>query len=502
MADANHTARLPRWDSSALEAVCGIANAGGGCVLIPSSKRDYTAGFKKMKRSFEAAPHTIADELGIRCAVEPVMDGSEFCLSIEVPAATEPLSLRGEYWLYTSEGNRRQTHEAVFRAWQEDTATPWELKTLPYVEADDLSGDAVLAIGAIPLSNLDNAGDSLADTVQGRLDHLGLTHPRTKKLVNSGALLLCANPARFIPGASVNITTFDSDGSQLGGSDEVLGPLTALIDETVQLICEKHLPAISTTKAFARKSPPPAAIREAVTNALLHKDYSSGTPVRIILSPQQLVIQNAGGVPEGWTMEDLVENHSPRFRNPILAASARLLGAASGWGGGINLMRESCTQTGAELPRFELSSSQTAVIFPLPASKRGAAAARNKSDGSVTGRNGGSAGNAAPRIPFGGRDGKTAIPYPTGTDRSAGGSGGRSTFAERSIAAAHKLDMTQTDEYVLQVLTTNGRATAPRIAKVLGVSERTVRRSFKKLREYGFIERIGSDKAGYWSIND
>ena len=76
------------------------------------------------------------------------------------------------------------------------------------------------------------------------------------------------------------------------------------------------------------------------------------------------------------------------------------------------------------------------------------------------------------------------------------------TFVERSIAAAHKLDMTQTDEYVLQVLTTNGRATAARIAQVLGVSERTVRRSFKKLREYGFIERIGSDKAGYWSVNE
>lgn len=52
------------------------------------------------------------------------------------------------------------------------------------------------------------------------------------------------------------------------------------------------------------------------------------------------------------------------------------------------------------------------------------------------------------------------------------------------------------------MLTTNGRATAARIAQVLGVSERTVRRSFKKLREYGFIERIGSDKAGYWSVNE
>lgn len=75
-------------------------------------------------------------------------------------------------------------------------------------------------------------------------------------------------------------------------------------------------------------------------------------------------------------------------------------------------------------------------------------------------------------------------------------------FSARSIAAANELDLTSTDEYVLRVLHTNGRATAARIAQVLGVSERTVRRSFKKLREYGFIERIGSDKAGYWSVNE
>ena len=58
-----------------------------------------------------------------------------------------------------------------------------------------------------------------------------------------------------------------------------------------------------------------------------------------------------------------------------------------------------------------------------------------------------------------------------------------------------------TDEYVLRVLHTNGRATAVRIANVLGVSESTVRRAFRKLKKHGLIDRIGSDKAGYWHVN-
>lgn len=83
---------------------------------------------------------------------------------------------------------------------------------------------------------------------------------------------------------------------------------------------------------------------------------------------------------------------------------------------------------------------------------------------------------------------------------SASSANHRPTFNETSIAAANRLDMTITDEYILKVLETNGRATALQIAKLLEISESTVRRSFRRLREYGFIERIGSNKAGYWRV--
>lgn len=73
-------------------------------------------------------------------------------------------------------------------------------------------------------------------------------------------------------------------------------------------------------------------------------------------------------------------------------------------------------------------------------------------------------------------------------------------FVERSVAAANGFDLTSTDEYILRVLNTNGRATAPRIAEVLGVSESTVRRSFKRLKELQLIVRVGSAKAGYWRV--
>lgn len=94
-----------------------------------------------------------------------------------------------------------------------------------------------------------------------------------------------------------------------------------------------------------------------------------------------------------------------------------------------------------------------------------------------------------------------AAPSPSATSAtSAPSANHKPTFNETSIAAANRLDMTLTDEYILKVLETNGRVTALQIAKLLAISESTVRRSFRRLREYGFIERIGSNKAGYWRV--
>lgn len=96
---------------------------------------------------------------------------------------------------------------------------------------------------------------------------------------------------------------------------------------------------------------------------------------------------------------------------------------------------------------------------------------------------------------------KGAAPSPSAASpTSASSANHRPTFNETSVAAANRLDMTITDEYILKVLETNGRVTALQIAKLLEISESTVRRSFRRLREYGFIERIGSNKAGYWRV--
>ena len=70
----------------------------------------------------------------------------------------------------------------------------------------------------------------------------------------------------------------------------------------------------------------------------------------------------------------------------------------------------------------------------------------------------------------------------------------------RARATQQDTSLTLSDEKVLAMLDIDGRLTAPRIAKNLNISESTVRRSFRRLRDLGLIARVGSDKSGFWQV--
>ncbi|WP_374679465.1 ATP-binding protein [Hymenobacter sp. J193] len=86
---------------------------------------------------------------------------------------------------------------------------------------------------------------------------------------------------------------------------------------------------------------PPEALREALLNAIVHRDYSrSDGSISISLFPRHLEIWNAGGLPEGVTLKTLREGGISRPRNPDLAHVLLLRGLIERMGiGGAALLR-------------------------------------------------------------------------------------------------------------------------------------------------------------------
>lgn len=80
---------------------------------------------------------------------------------------------------------------------------------------------------------------------------------------------------------------------------------------------------------------PDAALREALLNALCHKQYESGVPIQISVYEDKLYIANCGRLPDNWTADSLMSKHASRPYNTAIANVYYLAGFIESWGRGI-----------------------------------------------------------------------------------------------------------------------------------------------------------------------
>lgn len=500
------TAVLPYWEDIDLAIVCGISNAGGGTIIVKAADRRGRRELRHFRKTFEAIPALCLHELGLTCTTEPVMDGMDLCFEVTVPPAEEPVSFRGNYYLYSNGANHPISGEELERLYDKNANTVWESRLQPFVREDDLDLEIMAEVAKDVESELGEDAPS-SRSINKLLQKHGIKSAQSNAFTNIGVLLMHKAPENFIPGAVVQIGLFNEGGGKAGMAEFVTGPLTKQLRETVNALFERYLPAaLALQDSVGRTSPsgfpdngptlPPSdAINEALVNALVHKDYESEMPVRVSVFPTKLYIDNVGRPPSSWTLSDLLGRHNSRPRNPVLALSLQRKHIFTGWGSGISAMMSACTAAGLPTPEFHLRPDEMDVCFRFSLEEteerdvNGEGAPMNLPE-------------TAPGPQVAKPSPVRATTMPTETRAGTNSPDRKPTFKERSVAAANRLDMTGTDEYILKVIETNGRITATRISEVLGVSESTVRRSFRRLREYGFIERIGSDKAGFWRIID
>lgn len=101
-------------------------------------------------------------------------------------------------------------------------------------------------------------------------------------------------------------------------------------------------------------------IREAVLNAVSHRDYQMAGSVFIRQYPDHLVIENPGGLPNGITLENILDRQSPRNRR--VAEILSLCGLVERSGQGMNIIYEFSIKEAKELPDFTGTDSNFVVI--------------------------------------------------------------------------------------------------------------------------------------------
>jgi ATP-dependent DNA helicase RecG len=96
------------------------------------------------------------------------------------------------------------------------------------------------------------------------------------------------------------------------------------------------------------------ALREAINNALVHRDYARRGPVRVCWQKNDLIISNPGGFVEGVSLANLLTTE-PRPRNPALADAFKRLGLVDRTGRGVDMIYASMLRFGRPAPDYSQS---------------------------------------------------------------------------------------------------------------------------------------------------
>jgi ATP-dependent DNA helicase RecG len=109
---------------------------------------------------------------------------------------------------------------------------------------------------------------------------------------------------------------------------------------------------------------PPLALREALVNAICHRDYSIyGGSIHVAIFDDRVEVISTGTLPFGLTIADLTREHESRSRNPLLAELFHRRGLAERWGRGTQEIVELCRAAGHPEPEFEERAGEVVVRF-------------------------------------------------------------------------------------------------------------------------------------------
>ena len=178
-------------------------------------------------------------------------------------------------------------------------------------------------------------------------------------------LLFHPNPEKFVTGAYIKIGYFQRE-AELLFQDEVHGNLIEQVEKTIDLLFTKYIKALISYEGIHRVETyeyPKEAVREALLNAVAHKDYSGLTPIQIRVYKDRLMIWNQGSLPENWTIEKLLSSHSSRPYNPDIANAFFRGGYVESWGRGISIMAELCQAQGLPKPLYNIDGSDFWIEF-------------------------------------------------------------------------------------------------------------------------------------------
>ena len=351
------------WRDEFLRWICGFANAQGGTLYIGKDDSGNIIGIKNAKKLMEDLPNKITSVLGIVAVVNLHETDKGNYIEIIVEPQPNPVNYKGEYHFRSGSTKQELKGAALDKFLLQKYGKKWDSVVVPDVTVSDLKQETFDFFRKKGVKNKRLDEDTLTDSNELLLENLQLTEKHSLK--RSTVLLFHPKPEKFVTGAYVKIGYFESD-SDLRYQDEVHGNLFEQVEKTIDLLFTKYIKAMISYEGIYRVETyeyPKDAVREAIHNAVAHKDYTGATPIQISVYKDKIMIWNYGQLPENWTIDTLQDKHSSVPYNPDISNAFFRIGYIEAWGRGIRKMNEQCAEAGLPPPLYYYKSSGFWVEF-------------------------------------------------------------------------------------------------------------------------------------------
>ncbi len=450
MSESQNIEYKESWRDEYLKWICGFANAQGGRIYIGKDDDGKVVGVNDSKKLLEDIPNKLQNTMGIIADVN--LHKSEFgnYIEIAVPAYPVGITYKGVYYYRSGATLQTLSGLALEEFLLRKRGATWDHSPLPVFKIADVDDIAIEKFKRFAAKKGRIDPSLLNEPKAVLLDKLNLING--DYLTNAAMLLFSNNPDKYQLGSFIKIGYFETD-SELLYHDEVHGSLLEQADKAIDLIYTKYMRAkisYEGVQRIERYFVPEEALREALLNAICHKRYQYSTPIQVSVYENKLYIANDGGLPENWTLENLMNKHASKPYNPDIAYAFYLAGFIESWGRGIEKICDTLKADSLPMPEFTINPTDMMIKFTGPEDR-------------------------IIRV----------------TNR----------FADKlSDRFADKLS--DREKQIIKLIEEDPGYTTTKMAGLLSISRVAIGKHIKSLKDKQVIERIGSDRKGYWKIKE
>lgn len=341
------------FNKETIESAVAFANSKGGIILIGVDDKGRVKGASIGKETLKIWANEITQitEPTLIPEIESYqIKGKKIVVITIKESPLKPMAYKGICYLRVKNSNKKITPKEIAELHLQTVSSSWDSYPVKDACLDDINLEKVKEY--IKLAN-ETGRRKIEEKPIEVLKKMELI--KNNKPVWAAILLFGREPQKFISQAKIHCGRFKDEITII--NDEMIEETLFKQVEKVMEFVKKNISVEFVITGKPRREEvweyPLDAVREAVINAIAHRDYTELSEIQIRVYDDKLIVWSPGKLPLGITLDDLFKPHKSVLRNKLVAQVFYDIGLIEQWGTGIKRMINSCLRHGLPEPKFK-----------------------------------------------------------------------------------------------------------------------------------------------------